>query len=197
MNTQKDWRKLKRQARKALSPEEKAEKSLAIAKQLLATENYQKAKCIGAYLNMPEEVDVKAIIEQAWDDGKAVYLPVVIQWGEPLKFARYAPDTLLTKDILDIDIPQENPENYVSADTLDMVVTPLVAFDTDCNRIGMGGGFYDRTFANHLKKEQDNLCTLIGVAFDAQCIDGNIPVNDWDVCPDMIVTERKIYSKYG
>ncbi len=191
MNKQKKWRQIKRAERKALSPEDKQIKNTKIAKYLSATDSYQKAKRIGAYLSLPEEVGVRMIIEQAWNDGKEVYLPVVMDWGKPLQFARYTSDTPLTKDVLNIDIPQMDACDYISAECLDMVVTPLVAFDTDCNRIGMGGGFYDRTFAKKINKDTD--CVLVGVAFDTQCIDGKIETNVWDVRPDMIITEKRIY----
>lgn len=191
--TQKDWRKAKRGARKAISDSEKTACSESIAAAVLATSAYQQAHTIGAYLCLPEEVSVAAIIQAAWADGKSVYLPVVMELGQPLQFAPYHPDASLSKDILDIEIPAVSSEHYIEAHQLDVVVTPLVAFDENRNRIGMGGGFYDRTFAFKAEKKQLSTPTLIGVAFEAQKIDGDIPTNDWDIRPDMIVSERATY----
>lgn len=190
MKTQKDWRLEKRQARKNLSDAEKIDKSQTISECVIASDAYQNAELIGAYLCMPEEVDVKGIIEQAWADGKQVYLPVVTTWGKPLLFAPYTPTTPLTKDALDIDIPDVEKDQYIPAERLDLVITPLVAFDENRNRIGMGGGFYDRTFAF---KQQQPTPTLLAVAFAVQGTERPIPVNDWDIRPDAIITETPYY----
>lgn len=190
--TQKDWRQAKRTARKSLLSRDKQAKSQQVAQRLLATEGYQKAQRIGAYLCLPEEVDVRAIIETAWADGKQVYLPVVLAWGEPLLFAPYTADSVLTKDCLSIDIPAVERSEYIAAQALDMVVTPLVAFDEQRNRIGMGGGFYDRTFA--FKQQGQSSPQLLGVAFETQRVESNIVANEWDICPDAIITEATIYQ---
>lgn len=184
-NNQKQWRKEKRTQRQNIDDTSRLEKSQLICQKVLCTTAYQKAECIGAYLSLPEEVDVQSIIQQAWADGKSVFLPVVLAWGVPLKFAPYTPNTALKKDCLDIDIPDVDPKDYIDATALDLVVTPLVAFDEKDNRIGMGGGFYDRTFA--FKKTQATPC-LIGVAFAVQKVDGIITVNEWDIRPDVIVS---------
>lgn len=184
-NNQKQWRREKRQARKALDNTTRQTKSQTVCKQVIESDAYLQATCIGAYLAMPEEINVKAIIEHAWANGKSVFLPVVLDWGVPLKFAPYTPDTLLTQDCLGIDIPNVGSEHYIDATELDVVVTPLVAFDEHRNRIGMGGGFYDRTFACKKTKATPH---LIGVAFDVQQVDGNITANEWDIRPDAIVS---------
>lgn len=187
MNTQKMQRCDKRQARQALSDEEKQQKSQKIAEKLIQTPAYQQAQTIGAYLCMPEEVNVKTIIDTAWADGKNIYLPVVLAWKQALKFAPYTPNTLLTKDLVGINIPDVCTSNYINANELDMVITPLVAFDENRNRIGMGGGFYDKTFAF----KADNLTkpVLIGVAFEVQRVSTAIDTNPWDIRPDCIVSE--------
>lgn len=193
MMTQKNDRIAKRSARQALKSTEKAQKSAQISEQLLATAAYQQSSTIGAYLCLPEEVNVKAVIDAAWADGKSVFLPVVLGWGKALQFAPYTPESTLIKDALGIDMPDVPVSKYLDADKLDMVVTPLVAFDEQCNRIGMGGGFYDRTFA--FKAENDcNKPTLIGVAFDVQRVTAGIAANDWDIRPDAIISEKAVYS---
>ncbi len=186
MKTQKQWREEKRQARKNLSATDKAQKSQAIIKQIIKSDEYKNAKHIGVYLAMPEEVNLQTLIETAWQDGKSVYLPVVIGWGKPLLFAPYTTDSQLVKDALNIDIPNTDTDSYIGADKLDLVITPLVAFDENNNRIGMGGGFYDRTFT--CKDTQDKP-TLIGVAFAEQKTDSLIPMNEWDIPLDKIITE--------
>ncbi|PID64872.1 MAG: 5-formyltetrahydrofolate cyclo-ligase, partial [Gammaproteobacteria bacterium] len=161
---------------------------------LLQTDAYRQAKRIGAYLCLPEEVNVKSIIEAAWADGKSVYLPVVLDWGQVLKFAPYTPDSKLIRDRLDIEIPAVCATKYLEASALDMVVTPLVAFDEQRNRIGMGGGFYDRTFAFKAEAKPFSKPQLIGVAFETQRLPVTITANPWDICPDAIITEQRIYT---
>lgn len=188
METQAELRTIKRRARQALSTEEKIQKSTQIAKIFLQTEVYQQADTLSAYLCLPEEVNVKAIIDAAWADGKTVYLPIVLARGKALKFAPYKPETKLTKGALGIDIPDVPNHEYVDAEVLDIVVTPLVAFDANRNRIGMGGGFYDHTFA-FKKMAANRQPTLIGVAFEVQRVEGEMKANAWDVRLDMIVSE--------
>ncbi|MGY0400127.1 MAG: 5-formyltetrahydrofolate cyclo-ligase [Ostreibacterium sp.] len=189
--SQKTLREYKRHARQALSQKEKSMKSQMIVTQLLQTASYQQANSIGAYLCLTEEVNVTDIIKAAWADNKAVYLPIVLDWGKPLKFARYTPETSLIKDKLAIDIPDVGSRHYIDVEQLDMVVTPLVAFDNNRNRIGMGGGFYDRTFA--FKAQSNSKTTLVGVAFEAQRVEHQIKANEWDICPDYIISEIRCY----
>lgn len=191
MMTQKRLRQEKRKQRQNLSKETRSHSSEIIVKKLLETDAYQNASRVGAYLALPEEVDVQKVIESAWKDGKTVYLPVVLGWGRALKFVPYSPDSQLVRDVLNIPIPDVGCERYIDASELDIVTTPLVAFDEQCNRIGMGGGFYDRTFA--FKAQQQTSPVLIGVAFEVQKVDKPIPVNTWDICPNHIITEKKTY----
>jgi 5-formyltetrahydrofolate cyclo-ligase len=74
---------------------------------------------------------------------------------------------------------------------LDVVLAPLVVFDENRNRIGMGGGFYDRSFAMR-KDAAISLPVLIGVAHELQKVEQIIP-EDWDVRLDMVVTDQAIY----
>ena len=72
-----------------------------------------------------------------------------------------------------------------------VVLAPLVVFDSNCNRIGMGGGFYDRSF-EFRKNPESKLPRLIGVAHEFQKVDQILP-EDWDVRLDRIVTDQAIY----
>lgn len=70
----------------------------------------------------------------------------------------------------------------------DIVVVPIVAFDRDCNRVGMGGGWYDGYFAAH------PLATKVGLAFETQKVH-SVPISPVDVPMDKIVTERTTYAR--
>jgi 5-formyltetrahydrofolate cyclo-ligase len=79
---------------------------------------------------------------------------------------------------------------------LDLVIMPLVAFDADCNRLGMGGGYYDRTFAYLNKRRFWRKPILIGVAHECQRV-ANLESEVWDIPLDAVVTEEKIYVPSG
>ena len=76
-----------------------------------------------------------------------------------------------------------------AARNLDIILTPLVAFDSAGNRIGMGGGYYDRTFAFLKRRTTWRKPKLIGIAFGLQEVDA-VPVDTWDVPLDGILTEK-------
>jgi 5-formyltetrahydrofolate cyclo-ligase len=80
----------------------------------------------------------------------------------------------------------------LSPEALDLVLAPLVVFDPDRNRIGMGGGFYDRSFAFR-KNPENKVPVLIGVAHELQKVDQIVP-QDWDVRLDMIITDQAVYK---
>ena len=70
---------------------------------------------------------------------------------------------------------------------------PLVGFDEQCNRMGMGGGYYDRCFA-HKRDQNSQKPVLIGVAYELQGV-ANVHTEDWDVPLDYIITERRIIQR--
>ncbi len=185
-------RKQKRQWRKNLSASERNRYSQAIAEAFLASPYYRSAKHIAAYLALPEEVDVMPIIEQAWTDNKNLYLPVVSKKNAAMHFAPFFPDSPLRKDAMGIAAPDISTDHYISARHLDTVVTPLVAFDCRAHRIGMGGGYYDRTFA--FVSEKTTAPQLIGVAFEGQKTSSIIETQAWDVPLQGVFTERRFYG---
>jgi 5-formyltetrahydrofolate cyclo-ligase len=87
--------------------------------------------------------------------------------------------------------PDVDDSEMLPPEALDLVLAPLVVFDSNRNRIGMGGGFYDRSFAFR-KNPEHKLPVLIGVAHELQKVDQIVP-QEWDVRLDMIVTDRAVY----
>ncbi len=96
--------------------------------------------------------------------------------------------------------PDVEPAELIDADQLDFVITPLVGFDAACNRSGVGGGFYDRTFAfTKTEKATSTLAacpTLIGFAFELQKIK-SFEVSEWDVALHGVATESNFYRGTG
>ena len=82
----------------------------------------------------------------------------------------------------------------IAARNLDLVIVPLLGFDQDCNRIGMGGGYYDRSFAFRRRFKHVKRPYLLGVAHEAQRVE-RIKAQPWDVSLDAVVTEKNLYCR--
>jgi 5-formyltetrahydrofolate cyclo-ligase len=115
-----------------------------LAVRIASSPIYQHSHHVAVYCAVGGEISVEPLIERAWQAGKQCYLPVVRH--QSLIFVPYDQNTLMHKNRFGIPEPV-NCENAFAAVELDLVLTPLVAFDHECHRIGMGGGYYDRTFA--------------------------------------------------
>lgn len=187
----------KRLARQIMPATERALYSEAIVETLLADEDFLRATHIGAFLPMPEEVDISLIFKNIWEMGKKLYLPVTLDKNQPLAFAPYVEHSRMNKDIAGIaypDVPISQFEYPASRHcALQYVITPLVAFDRNCGRIGMGGGFYDRSFFYKLTDPTQSPL-LVGVAFSVQETEA-VSKTPWDVPLDKVVTEDDVFVR--
>ena len=113
--------------------------SVAIRK----TAEYQRSEHIAVYHAINGEADLSAFINSAVAEGKHCYLPLI--HNNELLFIRHHQDSSLVKNRMGIPEPIYQRSAEVSASSLDLVCMPLVAYDNRGNRLGMGGGFYDRT----------------------------------------------------
>jgi 5-formyltetrahydrofolate cyclo-ligase len=137
---------------------------------IVSSRVYQRSHHIAIYWAVDGEISVQPFIEQAWKAGKQCYLPVVRQ--QSLLFVPYDKGTVMRKNRFGIPEP-EDCESPFAAEALDLVLTPLVAFDHECHRIGMGGGYYDRTFAflqgqkntHAMKQKAEEVSILQGCMF--------------------------------
>jgi 5-formyltetrahydrofolate cyclo-ligase len=82
----------------------------------------------------------------------------------------------------------------IAARDLDLVIVPLLGFDNACHRIGMGGGYYDRSFAFARRLRHISAPFMLGFAHEAQRVD-QLPQRPWDVPMDAVVTQRKLYCR--
>lgn len=119
-------------------------------------------------------------------------LPVLA--GDMLRFAPWRPGDALATNRFGIPEPDVEPSSALPASDMAFVAMPLVAFDANGTRLGMGGGWYDRSFA--FRREAPAPPWLAGVGFEAQRVDA-IDVHDWDVRPDAICTEAHIHTTTG
>lgn len=184
MDTQDALRKHYRFVRNRFAQRETA--NPALIERLLTLPSYQSAKAIAFYMAQDGEVDLEPAMQAALADGKHCYLPVMPKGQRTLGFARRAMDTPLRPNRYGVLEPPA--ENTLSPEALDLVFMPLVAFSMQRDRLGMGGGYYDRTFAF---RRASFTPALVGVAFDCQCCPTLKP-NAWDIPCDQIVTESTI-----
>lgn len=146
---------------------------------------FRRSRNIGCYLPSDEEVDTWPIIARAFSMGKRVSAPVLRKNGS-MRFRQLNADTKLLPNQFGLLEPQEG--EFVDPHQLDVIITPTVAFDSSGNRIGMGGGYFDRTFAFLRGRKMWLHPKLIGVAFDCQRV-GSFAANPWDIGLFRVVTE--------
>ena len=192
-------RREKRALRQALSPAIQQQHSQALRSQIIQEKTYRNAKTIGCYLTNDGEIDPHLIIEHAWFLGKKVYLPILPPLNlsslkNQLYFAPYEINSKFKLNRFNIPEPICKPSQWKTARQLDLLLVPLVAFDASGNRIGMGGGFYDRSLA-HLKHRQFwKKPRLTGLAHECQKVD-KLNVESWDIPLDKIISETRCYGK--
>jgi len=169
----------------AITPEQRCQRSRKACQNLVATPQFQSASAIMMYLSLPHEVDTTEAILQAWRLGKTVAVPK-ISWQQrhmiPVEIHSLESGFATTAAGL------RNPVagTPVPFEQIDLVVTPGLGFDRNGNRLGRGGSYYDRFFANELLK-----AVRCGFAFAEQILE-NIPVTDSDQPVDLLVTDEGV-----
>ena len=189
MPSRSDVRKRLRDARRALSPAQRAAHADALAWRLARHPLFLNSRRIAAYLPVDGEMDPMPLVWRAWELGKTVYLPVLVPYGHNrLWFAPYREGDSLVRNRFGIAEPLRIHRERANAIELDLVLAPLVGFDAQGNRLGMGGGFYDRSFAFLNRRHCWKKPRLIGMAHACQ----QVPRLDgapWDVPLHAIATE--------
>lgn len=189
-----------RAARNNLTPTEQhtaAKQLLQVAEPLLFN-----SQIIAAYLPNDGEISPLRLIEAAWAQNKTVTLPVLHPFNAgTLLFVNYPPDSPMTTNRFGIPEPVLTVENIIPVHMIDTFFVPLVGFDTQGNRMGMGGGFYDRTLESLVKYQRvgytsekiTTLPKLVGLAHSVQQLD-MLPVAHWDIPMSHIITEQNYIS---
>jgi len=174
-----------RQARRDIDDGDRATFSSRICQRFLHTALFFRSKSIACYLATPDEVDTSTIIERAWNAKKRVFVPL-IENRIHMRFVEITRNTRLERNQFGILEPSSGP--VISPEKLDVVVTPLVVFDQSRNRIGSGGGYYDRCFSFQKQNRKWQHPKLVGVAFDCQEVE-KISPNPWDIRLYRVFTE--------
>ncbi len=153
---------------------------------LMALPEFTAARAVMLYHPIPGEVDCVPVAEAAWQAGKTVLLPRVT-WEKRYMVA--LPCASLTDEHLRTGrhgLREPTGETPFPPGRIDLIVVPALAFDERGNRLGRGGGFYDRFLA-----QPDCPPTTCGLAFELQVV-GELPVGHHDRPVEILVTDRRV-----
>ncbi|MDU2773805.1 MAG: 5-formyltetrahydrofolate cyclo-ligase [Klebsiella grimontii] len=175
--------------RRALTPEQQTQFALLAADRMMAYPPVLLAHTVAVFLSFDGELDTRPLIDQLWRAGKRVYLPVLHPFSPGnLLFLHYHPSSDLVVNRLKIREPKLDVRDVLPLSQLDVLVTPLVAFDAAGQRLGMGGGFYDRTLQNW----RQHRLQPVGYAHDCQQVDA-LPTERWDIPLPAVITPSKTW----
>lgn len=174
-----------RHQRHSISPHNRRKFARKLLAQCQKSGIFRHAKKIASYLPNDAEIDPGYIHNFLKKNKLSIYLPVL--HGKKLQFAKIGKKFRPNKfNILE---PIQTP--LLSINRLNIILLPAVGFDQDKNRLGMGGGYYDRTLSRK-KSQKYHTPKLIALAFDCQKTNQLTP-NPWDIKPTHIITPSRIY----
>lgn len=176
-------------ARRRLDSRTRRAASARACQRLARLPVFRRARRIGLYWPLASEIDPRILLSLARPE-QALCLPRVV--GPTLVFIRII-DRVFRHSTSPHGMIEPIGRRHTSAATLDLLVMPLAAFDSQARRIGMGGGYYDRTLAP-LRDRPHTCPTLVGLGFEVQRVPV-IETRPWDIDLDAIVSERGVYQK--
>lgn len=181
-----------RQQRRFLSSSCQRRHALRVLRQIRQSGLLRRYRSFAIYLEADGELATAGIIRHLLCHNKTVLLPALYPFAHNrLWFLPYNEQTLLKKNRFKIFEPAD-PHSRFSLAAIDVIFMPLVAFDTHGNRLGMGGGFYDRTLSTLKNKGDMKKPLLIGLAHELQKIE-TLQTNSWDITLDGVITEQHFY----
>jgi len=189
-----ELRRTLRRRRRALTPRQQRQAAKALCRRLRGLPEFRRAKRVALYLPNDSEIDPRPLIAWLERRGAEVYLPVLAPLTHNrLWFVRYHAGTPMVTNRFGIREPDTRHGAHrarrLPAWALQLVLMPLVGFDDQGQRLGMGGGFYDRSFA--FTRQRGPRPRLIGLAHECQRVP-TLPVASWDVPLDAIVSDARV-----
>ncbi|MGD8163555.1 5-formyltetrahydrofolate cyclo-ligase [Pantoea sp. FN0307] len=179
-----------RHLRRGLGAEQQTCAANSVAEHALNVASMDRAQHIALFLSVDGELNTRPLIARLWQQHKQVYLPVLHPFSPGnLLFIHYTPETILIPNRLRIPEPPLDVRHIIPLSQLDVMFVPLVAFDKQGQRLGMGGGFYDRT----LQHWRSHGFLPIGLAHDCQQVD-TLPVEAWDIPLPAILTPSRLWQ---
>jgi len=176
--------------RDMMDTSERSALSETIMEKIINLKNYKNAETIMCFASFGSEVDTFPLLDCVLSSGKKLVLPRVEKCNNENALGLYkvlSIEDQLVKGVFGIMEP--NPEECEKADLseIELCICPGVVFDKKCNRIGYGGGYYDRLLKNKNAKYQK-----VGISFDLQVVE-TIETDIFDISMDMVITEKGVY----
>jgi 5-formyltetrahydrofolate cyclo-ligase len=189
----KSLRRQMRRARRSLTRAEQAVAARDLARRLRCLPWFANANHVGLYIAADGEIDPAGIAVEARARGIRCYLPVLLPGqGNEMRFGPWRDDTPMRHNRYGIPEPDVPAARLLPAMALDLVLMPLVAFDARGNRLGMGGGYYDRALAFLARRRYWRKPRLLGLAHELQRVEHLAP-DPWDIRLDGVVSDRAYY----
>ena len=180
-----------RQRRRALSSSQQKIAARALALRLASLPALQHAQRIALYWPVDGEIDARRLASLPRFSHHHFYLPLMQSFPTSiLRFARWHPQQAMHRNRF--NIPEPRGRKTLSAQQMDVILLPLTGFDDRGNRIGMGGGFYDRTLAFKRRAGSRGKPVLIGVAHRCQQVPA-LATAEWDIGLNIVVTDQKTF----
>jgi len=160
---------------------------------------FDNCHAVALYTTHDGELNTGPLIEYLWQQNIQVYLPVVHPFSRGnLLFLRYSPSSSMQPNRYGILEPVLDVTQVIPPKQLDILFTPLVAFDLAGNRLGMGGGFYDRTLAALLDcagqtSPETRPVKVIGLAHECQKTE-TLPTASWDIPIPLVLSPERLYQ---
>jgi 5-formyltetrahydrofolate cyclo-ligase len=183
-----------RKIRSALPADQQHLASSAVTKKILRhITAIHRADRIAFYLSQDGEIDLLPLMIHCYKLGKQCFLPVLDSTRENiLIFAEWGPDRVMSTNKYGIAEPVVPVQQLLSASDMELIFMPLVAFDASGHRLGMGGGYYDRSLSICLNNENSAAKPfLVATGHDIQYV-AQLPHDPWDIIPDITITPGHI-----
>ena len=184
MEERKALRKALILARNSLTPDERAEKSARAVELLVQSEAFRAARTVMIYDHVGGELSLDSLLTHPAAAGKRFCYPLCVSRTEMIAMipGAWKPGAYGIRE------PVRELSQEIPPEALDLVVCPGTGFDPACNRMGMGGGYYDRYLPRCVNAR------IVLVAFEAQKVPA-LPVDPWDRPVEQVFTEAAVYQK--
>ena len=182
-----------RDARRALTPVQQRQAALDLYRQLAQHPLFRRSRHVALYLPNDAEIDPRLLLRAAQRRGKRTYLPVLNAWPQTkMVFQRVLAGEKLRANRFGIAEPHIDRARQRKVWALDLVLMPLVGFDESGGRLGMGGGFYDRSLAYRGRRSAWHKPVLLGLAHECQKVE-KLSQASWDVPLQGTLTDKGWY----
>ncbi len=194
MNNKQSLRKKIREQRRSLTTRQRDHLSKQMCARVARLTNIFINKRIAIYWPFDGEINPLPLIHKCRNQPVKFYLPNLphFKW-QPMHFCRFTTKSKFENNKFGIPEIICAKKCSITAKELDIVLMPLVGFDSQGNRLGMGGGFYDRTFSYLANRKSLHKPKLIGLAYEFQHID-KLKREPWDIPLTAVITEKSVYN---